>query len=371
MKPVHRALRNRQHGFGLVEILVGVTIGIVGILVMFQTLSAWDTRSRTTNAGGDAQVTGALAMFSLERDIKQAGMGIGWARQASLGCTVSANQSGRAFTFKMVPVEIFPGANGAPDTLRVLYGNSSYYTRSRTFTTSTAFTKKTAQRDGFNAGDLVIVSSVDDLATSSPALTTCALVEITATNNADLLTVDHQQASYTNYYTAANVPSAFNTAVGTQALFAAGTLYNLGPSPRLNVWTVPDGGGMLSMTDLIHGTTALAVSDDVINLKAQYGVDSNGDNRITELAPDPNEWTNAAPADWTKLRAIRVALLVRSKQYEAEAVTPNAPAWAGGAFTMSDLTGPNAAVNDWRHYRYRVYEKVIPLRNMIWGNSLW
>jgi type IV pilus assembly protein PilW len=368
MKLVHRIQRNGQDGFGLVEILVGVTIGIVGILVMFQTLSAWDTHSRTTNAGGDAQVTGALAMFSLERDIKQAGMGIGWAHQASLGCTVSANQSGRAFTFKMVPVEIFPGAAGAPDTLRVLYGNSSFYARNRVFTTSTAFTKKTAQRDGFNAGDLVIVSSVDDLATSAPAATTCALVEITATNNVDLLTIDHQHASYTSYYTAANAPAAFNTEAGTAALFAAGTLYNLGPSPRLNVWTVPAGGGMLSTTDLIHGTTAVAVSDDVVNLKAEYGVDGNNDNRITST-----EWTTAAPADWTKLRAVRVALLVRSKQYELEVVTPNEPTWADGAntFTMSNLTGPDAALNDWHHYRYRVYEKVIPLRNMIWGNSLW
>ena len=23
--------------------------------------------------------------------------------------------------------------------------------------------------------------------------------------------------------------------------------------------------------------------------------------------------------------------------------------------------------NDWRRYRYRVYETVIPLRNMLWG----
>jgi len=26
-----------------------------------------------------------------------------------------------------------------------------------------------------------------------------------------------------------------------------------------------------------------------------------------------------------------------------------------------------ASPNNWRYYRYRVYEKVIPLRNMIWG----
>ncbi len=29
----------------------------------------------------------------------------------------------------------------------------------------------------------------------------------------------------------------------------------------------------------------------------------------------------------------------------------------------------NPDPNNWRFYRYRVYEKVIPLRNMIWGTS--
>ena len=28
---------------------------------------------------------------------------------------------------------------------------------------------------------------------------------------------------------------------------------------------------------------------------------------------------------------------------------------------------PNADPNNWRYYRYRVYERVIPLRNMLWG----
>jgi type IV pilus assembly protein PilW len=36
----------------------------------------------------------------------------------------------------------------------------------------------------------------------------------------------------------------------------------------------------------------------------------------------------------------------------------------------SDSYGATDAVpNNWRFYRYRVYEKVIPLRNMIWGTA--
>jgi type IV pilus assembly protein PilW len=39
---------------------------------------------------------------------------------------------------------------------------------------------------------------------------------------------------------------------------------------------------------------------------------------------------------------------------------------------MTDVSGGTdssvaGSADNWRYYRYRVYEKVIPLRNMIWG----
>jgi type IV pilus assembly protein PilW len=34
----------------------------------------------------------------------------------------------------------------------------------------------------------------------------------------------------------------------------------------------------------------------------------------------------------------------------------------------SGVDGDTAA-NNWRNYRYRVYDTVVPLRNMIWGTA--
>jgi len=84
--------------------------------------------------------------------------------------------------------------------------------------------------------------------------------------------------------------------------------------------------------------------------------------------------------------AIRVGLLVRGRQFErnrdsdstvvANPVTPAVPTWAGSGvgsdFVMTNVDGTpdapaTAGPNNWRYYRYRVYERVIPLRNMIWG----
>jgi type IV pilus assembly protein PilW len=83
-------------------------------------------------------------------------------------------------------------------------------------------------------------------------------------------------------------------------------------------------------------------------------------------------------------------VLVRSRQYErngdpaasgVRAVTPTAanPYYFGDTAKKFRMTNLNSNVdtfddltadpNNWRFYRYRVYERVIPLRNMLWGTT--
>ncbi|MBH1961511.1 MAG: PilW family protein, partial [Rhodocyclales bacterium] len=124
------------------------------------------------------------------------------------------------------------------------------------------------------------------------------------------------------------------------------------------------------------------VAEGIVDLQAEYGVDADADGVVSAA-----EWTTVTPAtaaDWRQLRAVRVALLARSQQYETTAVTPVAPAWAREAvpirtFTMRNVddtpdTDPmdgtgKPTPNNWRSYRYRVYETVVPLRNLVWGMS--
>ena len=61
-----------------------------------------------------------------------------------------------------------------------------------------------------------------------------------------------------------------------------------------------------------------------------------------------------------QIRAIRVGVVTRHPQFEKTAVpAPPVPAWMGDATT--DLIAANA------NYRHRVFETVIPLRNVIWA----
>jgi type IV pilus assembly protein PilW len=113
------------------------------------------------------------------------------------------------------------------------------------------------------------------------------------------------------------------------------------------------------------------------------------DNSV--LPGDPLNPCGENPSkSWRCVRAIRVALLARSSQWDQNHCAASRPQWTSGAsgalaltpFTMTNVDGAadpypvalpptcNAAdPNDWRRYRYSVYETVIPLRNMIWGTA--
>jgi type IV pilus assembly protein PilW len=371
-------LRNRtaaaERGVSLVEVLVGLAIGLIGVLIMFQTVSVWDARSRSSTSTSDAQVAGSLAMFAIERDIRAAGEGFGTAPTVDMGCTVNGTNNNQAVSFPLRPVQIAVGAS-APDTISVLYGNSAFFVNTQVFNASTGTTKQAGRRGGFKFGDVVVVAGND---TGAPGSATCRLLQVTGVPNPDDgVTFVHANGNYQDFYKGTAWPSQFNPVGGDPTAFATGRLYNLGPSPRYMVWQVNLASSTLTSQENIQGNPPQEVAEGVVDLKAQYGVDTDGNGQISDA-----EWTTAAPADWTTVRAIRVGVLVRSRNFEKPAASAadasyqiaSAPSWSGGTFDMHNVDGtadtnPAGSPNNWRLYRYRVYEKVIPLRNVVWGTS--
>jgi len=360
----------RQRGFTLIEILVGLAIALIGTVAIFQAVAAWDARKRTTVAGTDAQISGSVGLYALERDLKLAGYGYsafasGTTNTTFLGCQAAAYDNKRptpTFALGMYPILITDGASGAPDTIQVLWGNSAQFAASQVFTGSTATTKKLQSRGGILKGDLILIAQ------NSPSAQ-CALAQVTDNTNSDGVTISHDNASYYDDYKKISITAEFNPSGGPNVAspFATGWIYDLGPSPALNRWQITGGRTLTVTNDLSVTSGSVDVAEGIINLQAQYGTDANGNGMV-----DSGEWNTTIPANWSQLLAVRVALLARSQEYEKTAVTPNAPTWGGGQqFAMTNVDGtpdtnPNDP-NDWRHYRYRVYETVIPLRNVIWG----
>jgi len=361
--------KSKQHGFSLVELMVSVVISLLGVVAIFQILTVWDSNKRTTTSGSDAQIAGTIGIFNLDRDLKLAGYGFGTVSSNILGCTVEAlDGSGASADFAFLPILITQGAGaaattgagGAPDTIAVVYGNSNFFVDSQRFNTSTSNTKRTRSRTGLMRGDLVVIANNPN----PPTAANCALLEVTDDTNADRLTIGHAAGSYIKFGSATATNARFNPAAGPTFGFSAGRLFNLGPAPVRNVWQVRE-GGVLATTNSIMATPRQDVAEGVVDLQAQYGTGS------------PITWSSTTPADWSQLQAIRVAILSRSQQFEKVVVTASAPQYFGNTldFNMTNVFGAASSntvgdANNWQNYRYRVYEKVIPLRNVIWGGSL-
>ena len=125
-------------------------------------------------------------------------------------------------------------------------------------------------------------------------------------------------------------------------------------------------------------------------MRAFYG-------RDTSLPPDGivyvyDTTTPTTNAGWLRVLSVRLVVVARSGQYEkAEAgvfVTPRNPLWDLGATPTSngdrvntcgtsrcvqldvgagDTADPNVDLPA-KHYRYKIFETIVPLRNMLWSS---
>ena len=65
-----------QRGVTLVELLVGMAIGLFAVLLITQVAILFDSQKRSTTSGADAQINGAVALHTLQRDLQAAGFGL-------------------------------------------------------------------------------------------------------------------------------------------------------------------------------------------------------------------------------------------------------------------------------------------------------
>lgn len=363
----------RVQGFTIIEIMIGLAIGLLTLLAIYQLFSTSEARRRTTSAVSQAQTAGSLALFAIERDIRSAGLGFAGMDPTYLGCEVQAyKRTGRAtasYTFPLLPVQIVGG-----NELRVLTGSSANMFIGARYSASASgvFTMERSNA-GFQAGDVVVGTSDSDASK-------CLLMEVTAGAGSSITgpggvaeedpSVRHTTGGYTSFYTGASVTpernggSSVDMLDGGATSLGEGWLFSLGNQPTRNVWRVQN--NQLMRYNFLDETDAksVAVAEDVLQMVAEYGFDKDGSGKIDK----DYEWTSSDVAlvapNLGRLMAIRVAMLVRSSQYERDAVTSAAPKWANGSkdFVMG-------ADEDWQHFRYRVYERVIPLRNTIWGQQ--
>ena len=65
-----------QAGFSLVELMVGLVIGLLATLAIMQVFGAFEEQKRSTSGTADAQTNGSVALYNLQRDVRLAGFGL-------------------------------------------------------------------------------------------------------------------------------------------------------------------------------------------------------------------------------------------------------------------------------------------------------
>lgn len=388
----HPLLPHPQRGFSLVETLVGMVIGLLTVLVIMQTLAVSESYKHSTASGSGAQTNGSIALFLLEREIRMAGYGLvsdevdGILAVCTTGIIRAYNQNRTPTDFQFAadnfaplvidPSSIPAGDAGSAVVLVNYSGSFGMVGSGMPFSQQSGASAnyKVDNRSGFRLGDLVLAvqpgldCTVSEV-TGLPASNQCS----EPNGQTDLLI--HNNGKYNNSYQGCTkIDATWNKPGGLGVTYTSGKLYDLGPPNQIVSHAYAVRGGKLTMCDMLANDCTAAgstgnsavwinLADDVVGLVAQYGKDNGVGGTADDGVVD--SWDSATPttyAAWKQVQAARVGIAARAKQFNKTAVTASAPTWNGGSFALSGLA-------DWQQYRYKVFETVIPLRNMIWSRS--
>jgi type IV pilus assembly protein PilW len=378
-----------QRGMTLVELLVAMVIGLGVTLAVSTLLVAGENHKRTTTSTNDAEQTGAYAFYALDRALRGAGSAIAESAFPSdvgvLGCRLNAGSFlPRATAFPAPFATAFLG--GATSTLRVaplLIGkNQSDNTTSDVLVVmggSGAAGGVSRAINGIGGStSLILESTVGfyqyDLALVSQSGTTDCLLEEVSSISSPTLTLSNTYP----YYTAGGT-----TTLSTLAASTASYVTPIGNAQANNVQFQMFGVGTndtLYSYDLLQnqlkvggtGTdTSQAIADGVIQMNAIYGIEGTTTPGVIGTWADPGaagydiNTVMTTPATMETIIAVRIALVVRGEYYDKNIVSPATLAIFSGYTNAAAASLSRTVTLPDRHYRYRVFEFTVPLRNML------
>lgn len=401
-----RVPRRNVSGFGLVEILVGITIGLLALLIVYQVLSLSEGYRRTTTAGGDAQSAGMISSYLMAADIAASGDTVSNSGSELGVCPADPNPDPiLAFqnTWRPIPVLIVDGGDDVTsDSFAVFSG-----------TNRRLVTPLDLANDYVPGGSIVVQSPLGFHGSADGEAAHMFVIADLAAGNCEVATVGNWGGPLDVWRRRAPV---FNDLTGFVTITPAAALtnpypqgsswlMNLGPGDRVRkVFYDVDNGcagcmpaGVLRVQDLIvPGAVPNPIASNIVLLKAQYGID-------TSVPPDNfiDTWVNARNPPWDaasvlaaplaqlkQIKAVRFALIVRSTQFERVRDAEGRDAVGAGTASGTDVnlannftttlfncnglapcTGemPNIVIPGTSNYRYRVFEQVVPLTNQIWN----
>lgn len=390
----HALLRRRAlAGVSLIELMVGLAIGLLATLVITQVLRLYESQKRNTTGGADAQINGAVALHTLQRELQQGGWGL--TAGAAAGCPTRYKLLAEPVVEQVTAaVQIIDGIDGSPDQILVQRAGADDFAvplkiRGH-FRSAAAFDLDGATNLGIAQGDLLLAVPQ----TLVPGANWCVLFNVSAPPDpANLARVAHAPGAGGAWNHDGNLNPDMGAGLalypgltGTAVAFEAGShIVDIGQLVMTR-FRLQDRQLQTQQRRFGAASTTTAwpaawteLQPHIVDLQAVYGKDDS-----TPRDQIADRWDAVAPANadqWSRVVAVRVALVARSTHYEKEPVTQarpdaegctqgpsvagNYPVWSpagDGRWACLTVDG----LTDWQHYRYKVFETVVPLRNMLW-----
>jgi type IV pilus assembly protein PilW len=406
-----------QAGFTIIELMVGMVIGLIATVVIMQTFSNFEGNKRSTTGIADAQTNGSIGLYMIQRELQFAGYGIPAISGVMPEISVAADQIGfedytDEFEAGVSEEDIFALQKTAQDAAE------ARYTAQLAQDAITVSEGKVYSALRCNPAPTLMMDDDADAATPNVAVDIITPVAITNGANSDTIVLRYGTTNrgaiaveITGPVAGTNVPISNNmgcrnndvvlvtrnsnapdsdtNCVATRVTTTNAAL-NAGP---FNTISVTSAAGMAQGNRLsclgqvmvvrfgVNGDNQLTknnqpVISEIVSLQAQYGVSDTANSEVVKQWVDAVGATWAAPtvANRNRIKAVRVALVARNNLREktqvtepCSSLTAAAPtglcAWPGTATSPApQITFANA---DWQNYRYRVYEVMIPIRNVL------
>jgi type IV pilus assembly protein PilW len=349
--------------------MVSMVIALLGMIVIFQVFAISESYNRTAVTGSDAQQNGAYSLYVLQQEIRQAGWGFN--NSQALGCNVLAYNSaiGALPAYTLAPIVINAGPANGSDSLEINYGSQGLLVAPTPIAANQSSSLDpfpVANPFGFNLGDTVLAVEAGKSCTLAQItkqlpLTGAVPLPCVAVSNCVI-----RSAGATAY--------PYNNPSGSGVTYSSnGFLYDLGSAPTRDVFSVIN--SQLSVVASLSSNAQQVVADNIVQLKAQYGHDNGVNNGTVSTGPyaagdgivdSYDTVTPTTAAAWNQLLTVRIGVVARSAQPEKPSgpgpacdTTTTQPSWSGGNFNLS-------ANANWMCYRYKVFETVIPVKNIIW-----
>lgn len=360
-----------QQGLSLVELMVGMVIGLLATLVIMQAFTFFESQRQATSGSADAQTNGSLALMNIQRDFQVAGFGLSFPMADKENNLFQCdplppsydpdNDPGTDNDIESVfPIEIINGDGNTSDELVARTSTKAIGAVATRITNASDIGNVAVTRNvGCEIGDIVLLSQASN----------CALSRVTALDPADTTHI--------------GLDASGGLVAGTSPLVNNARMTCMGKwLPEADRELVESRYKVVNNQLLRNG---VPIVDEIVMLQAQYGVTATPDsNQVTEWVDPIDEWSAANLAlnkdNRNRIRAIRVAVVARNGKREREIVTSecvtaqgvvnNGPcAWDDEGYSPAPMIDLSTVDGDWGYYRFRAFDTIVPLRNMIWSKD--